>query len=236
MGLIFGKKFGIFKLSSYKIYIISSLAIFIILIDSHRSVWLSIIVIFIILFLIREENKRIILRRILPALAIIAILFILVSSWTDISRFLSERLLAFTNPEQDPNANWRLLNWSFQMKRFFHSPIIGEGFGGYWGFNIYKNDIWIMPHNLYIMILAKLGLVGLILYVSINIKIFVILKNSINKIITNNPEQASIIVLAFISLIGANVYAIAYPVDPRYSWLFIGLGLSAVLNRKENES
>ena len=235
VGLIIGKKYGVFKLSTYKIYLISSLAIFIILIDSHRSVWLSIMIVFVVLYLIKRENKRILLRRILPAFTIIAVLFILISGWTDISKFLSERLLAFTNPEQDPNAKWRLLNWSFQIERFFHSPIIGEGFGGYWGLNIYKNDIWVMPHNLYIMILAKLGIVGLILYMGINIKIFITLKNSINSFLTNNRQQAAVIILAIISLIGANVYAIAYPVDPRYSWLFIGLGLAAVLNKKENE-
>ena len=235
MGLIFGEKYGILKLSGNKKYLISSAAIFLIFIDGHRSVWLSVIVIFLILFLIRLKNERILLRRKLIVLTIIVVSIFLISSCSNISKFVSQRLIVFTNPELDPNANWRLLNWSFQIERFFHSPIIGEGFGSYWGFNIYKNDIWIMPHNLYIMILAKLGLVGLILYLFINGRIFIILKNSFRNYLNKNHNQAALVLLALICLIGANVYAIAYPIDPRYSWLFIGLGLAAVLNKEEDE-
>ncbi|MFW9928943.1 MAG: hypothetical protein ACFFD1_06105, partial [Candidatus Thorarchaeota archaeon] len=77
---------------------------------------------------------------------------------------------------------------------------------------------------------------GLILYLGINIKIFLELSNSLKNAIFENQKQTAIIMLAFISVIGANVYAIAYPIDPRYSWLFIGLGLAVVLNKKEDES
>ncbi len=235
MGLIIGKKYEIFELKNFKLTLITTLATTVIILDGHRSVWLSIIIVFIILLIIRQKELRVSYRWIIPAFGIITIIFLLISSYSDISKFLSERLLAFTNPEQDPTANWRLLNWSFQIERFFHSPIIGEGFGSYWGLKIYSNDIWIMPHNLYIMILAKLGLIGLILYLSINIKIFFELKNFLVKVITENKKQAAIITLAIISLIGTNVYAVAYYIDPRYSWLFIGLGLAAVLNKNEDE-
>ena len=235
MGLIIGKKYEIFELKNYKIFLITTISVIIILIDNHRSVWLSIVIVFLILFLLRLKKRMLSYRWILSSLILIVIVFLLIGSDANISKFLSERLLAFTNPEQDPTANWRLLNWSFQIEHFFHSPIIGEGFGGYWGFSIYKNDIWIMPHNLYIMILAKLGIIGLILYLGINIKIFLELKNSLRKTTIVNSKQTAIIMLGLISLVGANVYALAYPVDPRYSWLFIGLGLSAVLNKKKDE-
>jgi O-antigen ligase len=235
LGLIFGKKYGIFELSKYLIFIITLLSFSIILIDGHRSVWLSIIVVFAFLFMLRSNKLKISFRLSLPAFLIVLAFSFFVSNYFDLTNFLSERLTAFTNPQQDPTANWRLINWSFQLQKFFNSPIIGEGFGGYWGSNIYSNDIWVMPHNLYIMILAKLGLIGLILYLGVNVRIFLDLKNSLakGKLI---EKQIAIVILGVISIVGANVYAAAYYVDPRYSWLFVGLGLAAVLNKKENEA
>ena len=231
LGLIFGKKYGVFKLSSNKIFLIGVFAGIIIFTDGHRSVWLSIVIIFILLLIFKIQILRISFKLMVPVLLVIFFLLLINNYYWNIYSFISERMLAFTNPVQDPDANWRLINWSFQLGRFFHSPIIGEGFGGYWGFSLYKNDIFVMPHNLYIMILAKLGLIGLILYLSINIKIFLKLKKALVNLEFENRKQTAIIILAFISLIGANIYAIAYPIDPLYSWIFIGLGLAIVLNK-----
>ena len=236
LGLIFGKKYGVFKLSSYKIFLIGVFSGIIIFTDGHRSVWLSIAIIFILLLIFKIQILRISFRLMIPVLIVIFFLLLINNYYWNIYSFISERMLAFTNPIQDPDANWRLINWSFQLGRFFHSPIIGEGFGGYWGFSLYKNDIFVMPHNLYIMILAKLGLIGLILYLGTNIKIFLKLKKALSNLEFENGKQTAIIILAFISLIGANIYAIAYPIDPLYSWIFIGLGLAIVLNKKENDS
>ncbi|MFW9930726.1 MAG: hypothetical protein ACFFD1_15155, partial [Candidatus Thorarchaeota archaeon] len=59
MGLIIGKKYEIFKLKNYKIFIITSLATIIILIDGHRSVWFSIVVVFILLLSFRFKKIKI---------------------------------------------------------------------------------------------------------------------------------------------------------------------------------
>ena len=59
------------------------------------------------------------------------------------------------------------------MTKFYDSPIIGEGFGGYWGLSGMPGDLGVQPHNLYVQTLVKLGAVGMVLYLIIIVKIFV---------------------------------------------------------------
>ena len=79
------------------------------------------------------------------------------------------------------HASWRLVQWKEQMTKFYDSPIIGEGFGSYWGFSGNPGDLGVQPHNLYVQTLVKLGTVGMLLYLIIIVKIFVNFKHTITK-------------------------------------------------------
>ena len=59
---------------------------------------------------------------------------------------------------EDDNAQWRLLAWAEALHRFVTNPVMGEGFGVPLTFE--RSDADSKPHNIYITVLYKMGLVG----------------------------------------------------------------------------
>ncbi len=73
------------------------------------------------------------------------------------------------SPSEDPTGGWRLYGWEWEMKKIFSNPfwvLIGQGYGGYyeWFFSNFDEVIHTGPHNHYIQIWSKMGLVGLGLF------------------------------------------------------------------------
>ena len=64
----------------------------------------------------------------------------------------------FLHPSGDDNAQWRLMAWAEAGQRFLAQPVLGEGFGIPFTFDLAKVDL--KPHNIYLYILYKTGLVG----------------------------------------------------------------------------
>jgi len=58
----------------------------------------------------------------------------------------------------DPNATFRLLAWAEAGERFAENPLLGEGFGVPFSFERTAFDV--RPHNTFMTILYKMGLLG----------------------------------------------------------------------------
>ena len=71
--------------------------------------------------------------------------------------------------------------WDSSIKSILEKPLFGQGFGGYW--NIFVPELNttfnLPPHNLYIHTVVKIGLIGLILYLIIILKIYKKLKRAL---------------------------------------------------------
>jgi O-antigen ligase len=63
------------------------------------------------------------------------------------------------NYSEDDNANFRLLAWLEALHRFSEQPMTGEGFGIPFTFEL--SDLDPRPHNTYLTVLYKMGLIGL---------------------------------------------------------------------------
>ena len=59
---------------------------------------------------------------------------------------------------EDPNWQFRVVAWKEAWKRFEESPLAGEGFGVPFTFGIWDNDA--RPHNTFLTVLYKMGLIG----------------------------------------------------------------------------
>ena len=157
---------------------------------------------------------------------------------TDLSltRYLSERLVAFTNPKADSTSFWRLAVWDASLNDFINSPLFGKGFGGYWHTFVpeLNNVVSFSPHNLYIQTLVKIGLVGLFLYLIIVFKFYkklrtnlVLLKDRIKDAVS--VTDVPIIIFSIVVLISSHIYYLVYSLD-YFSMLYIGLGAASILN------
>lgn len=83
--------------------------------------------------------------------------------------YMERQFIGILSPSDDPTAAWRLHGWKWEMARVFSNPfwvLIGQSFGGYyeWYFSLTDEVIRTAPHNVYVQIWSKQGVVGLGLF------------------------------------------------------------------------
>lgn len=76
-----------------------------------------------------------------------------------------EQITSGVHYEDDPNAVFRFMAWAEAYKRFSENPAIGEGYGIPFVFALADNDP--RPHNTYLTILYKMGIVGFLPFAAI---------------------------------------------------------------------
>ncbi|MDH4069840.1 MAG: O-antigen ligase family protein [Ignavibacteria bacterium] len=146
-------------------------------------------------------------------------------SGIDPIRFLTERLLALTDFQQDPTSAWRYYFWISSVETISKQPWLGTGFGPHFDIFVPElNEVFTTsPHNLYLTILSQTGILGLFLYVWWVIGI----GRRCRTVSTGSIDQA-IARLSFITLIGLHLYALAFSFEKDFtSWAIVGVGLAA---------
>ncbi len=246
LGLLYGlialglsKKYKVLKIRSVLYWLIIVSVSLMIIIDSHRSVWITALATGVTLFWIKEIKLRKIMNNVFSATFIVIIIFFLAHQLilTSLKINLTDFTITRTNDlikmdgTHNNTASWRINQWKAQIPKYYASPITGQGFGGYWGFSGIQGDLGVSPHNLYIQTLVKLGTVGMLLYLIIVVKIFFKFKRTITKYKIRDDSEMLILTLGMVVLIGAHVFYIAYSFE-YYSLLFIGLGLSSLQEKK----
>jgi hypothetical protein len=205
-----------------------------IVLDNHRSVWLAAMVIMVILVLMKQVSML----RLTAAAAVFVLVtlagksFVSANQDRSFSEFMTERALAFTNPEADGTAYWRIQQWELQMPKFRDNPVFGIGLGGYWGTddNLVVGNLGVMPHNYYVGTLVKLGATGLAGYLMAIVALVVLLGAAYRSGMLE-PSDRVICMLALLVLFGAHAYYWAYCLDAS-SWLWIGLGAAACVHMR----
>ena len=239
LALGLGKKYKIIKINEILYWFVIVAAGLMIIIDSHRSVWIATLAVGGTLFWIKEINfsKRM-NHTLLTIFSIIIILtltnqILILKAKTNIVDYITGRASDLVKIDESYNntAAWRVAQWKAQMANFYDSPIIGEGFGSYWGLSEITGDLGVSPHNLYIQTLVKLGTVGLLLYIIIIFKIFIKFKRTMTKYKFNADPEMPMLILGMVVLIASHVFYIAYSFE-YYSLLFIGLGIACLQDKK----
>ncbi len=226
-----GKKYGLLKLSNIYIWIASIPVGVLVLIDSHRSVWIVIGVVLLSLICLKEIRLGKVFSWLVPLiLAGIMVLLIVNSTGLDVVEYVKTRGAALVRPQEDRTGAWRIVQWEAQMSKFYSSPILGQGFGGYWGFSAREGDIGISPHSLYVQTLVKIGIVGMLLYFIIVFKVLSALGHWIKTQRKSNNPEIAIVLAAFTILIAAHTFYTVYAFE-YYTWLFVGLAVAVIRDR-----
>jgi O-antigen ligase len=137
--------------------------------------------------------------------------------------------------EEDANAMFRLLAWAEAYRRFSENPAVGEGYGIPFVFVLADNDP--RPHNTYLTVLYKMGVVGFIPLVAI---LFEYYRRSVGALSRYRALPRSVWLLLLISIqfsfcaYGALNLLLESPFLASLFWINIGMTLSAItLLRKE---
>ncbi len=189
------------------------------LFTKNRTAMLSLVAAFFASFF--TEGKVALLLKILLVMAVLFLALL----WLSPSFFQSviSPMTSVINIKEDDTGNWRLLLQAAAIRQGLQTPILGEGFGGYFNYYIEEMNqtITYPPHSIYVHLFQKTGLLGLLSYI---LAIFAVIREAIKlKPITQHNVIAEKYRLLFKVLLIAQIpYGFAYGFSA-YTGLYIGL-------------
>jgi O-antigen ligase len=108
------------------------------------------------------------------------------------------------------------------------SPLLGEGFGGYWALvTPGLGTVTQSPHNLYIQTLVKIGMIGLVIYLVLIVQTYRQFRQTLKRR-SGQPHHAVFLTIGLMTLVASHFYFVAYAFD-HYSLFFVGMALATTL-------
>lgn len=203
-----------------------------ILVDSHRSVWLSGLLLLAYFVVAGRVPVGAFIR--VGALAVAVVAWVLVAaSIVHPGAFDSVplRASAIVNPAGDPTSSWRLGLWESNLARWRQHPFAGDGFGGYYVGNATRDVAsTLTPHNFYVETLVSMGAIGLLLFLASVATAGALMWTVMRRQRRRHFQSldATLVEFGLGVLFSALAYIAVYPFD-YYPALWVGVGLSAAL-------
>jgi O-antigen ligase len=152
-----------------------------------------------------------------------------------IERSLEEVTAAALDPSQDPTSQFRFLAWAEAITRFSRNPAVGEGYGVPFTFDIYNDDP--RPHDTYLTILYKMGIVGIFPFLFLLATFFL---RSGRALFAHRTRRET--VWLYVLLVGVVAqclnglfnYVVESPFMASMFWISIGMGFRMVLMLQSN--
>lgn len=173
-------------------------------------------------------------------LAIIVAVLLQFAAASDAFLTIAGKYATLGAPLEEANALWRYLYWQAVLKLWSASPITGVGFAHDLG----EQEPWLVevdradPHNSYLALLARTGMIGVGLLGVLWVLSVVVLTT-----LARGPQSLPGTSLARITLgclLGISVYAamnvtLEAPYHAPFFWLFLGMGLALSERAREEQ-
>lgn len=213
------------------LYIVTGLGAIEIVLDAHRSVWVATAGVLVILSVSKSGWVPTVRRAAAVMVAVLAAVLLALFTRINVWSVLAERGQAAL--ERSDTASWRELVWKATLEQFYASPTAGRGLGLYWSTYIEElgGEVTTFPHNLYLMILAHLGVVGMLLFIWLWLAAWRCLlpgRKSRHPISPAGGRPDELAWLGMAVLAGSAAWGIAYGFEP-YSLTLAGVCLAGVL-------
>ena len=235
ISFLIGRQYGAIKDLFLPLWPVFFIAVMTLIFDSHRSVWFSGLIMIFVFFQINRGHM--LDTRFSTILYLIVILTGITIASIATSSFLEIDLLDYIRQrggevfqvgyEYNNTWNWRIMQWKQQLVRIKDSPFIGLGFGGYWGLTGLPGDVGVSPHNLYVKILVKLGILGLCLYLVPVWLIFRYLVKASPQLKAHADPEYALLSCGLVALVGSHVFYMAYSFN-FYCLIAIGLSVATI--------
>ena len=135
------------------------------------------------------------------------------------------------------NVKWRIILWKDIIKKSMQKPILGYGFGMLYNNETLKNMGWgygddvgfLDPHNSYLSILYRTGIVGLLIFLLFIISFFIKMIKFLRgcQDLAISVYMISVLsAIIFILVISFFMVVLEGPFLGIFLWVFIGLALS----------
>jgi probable O-glycosylation ligase (exosortase A-associated) len=191
------------------------------------------LILFALIFSLRSNRK-------IPALAVSVVLMLL--AWTLMPQQYQERFLTIFNPQLSESAaasaQGRIVGLKMGLTMFLDHPFMGVGAGNFptaWAL-LYSGEgprVWMQPHNMLGQLIAELGFIGLVAFVSflyIFLRQLLVFRRNLspNSWLYHSSKaiEISLLLLLVSGLFGHNLY--------RYNWYFLA-ALAVVVGQLSNQ-
>lgn len=230
LGLFLAARARALRIAMTLVWLLAIPAAALVLVDGHRSVWLVALALPVALLVLGEIDLLHTPGWIVPVVAMagLAVLLITAVGFNPVS-FVTTRAVAFTAPAQDPTTRWREAQWRAQLIVWREQPVLGRGLGGYWEEGRRYGGAGTVPHNLYVQILTKLGVIGLALWLLTAACVALFLIRGLMRLRHERRRDDLdyvLVVMGLVGLVAVHVYGVAYGLE-YYGLLFTGLGVAA---------
>ena len=203
-----------------------------------RSVWLALAAGLVLLPLI---DRKIHLSRLLGGVYFLVLGLLLIASLSSVGRLplnlttsLADSAEFLADPEADATGSLRLYIWQETIKDVSRNPLFGASLGGYFENTDANGSVINIPlHNGYLGILAKQGLIGLLLYLLGLVFWFF---ETVRLARLEKDRQYQLLLRAFATCIAMFlVYAFFFDLSADF-WIFLGIGTALVRVRTPNQN
>jgi O-antigen ligase len=136
-----------------------------VIITVHRSVFLEGALGLCLFFVLYRNRILFLLKVVMVSIVMFAVLGVVIISVPKLEQLLIRPLSGIADPSSDQTASWRIRGWNQQWERITKVGLLfGEGLGSYYSWKD-KSTKWnVEPHNGYLQMIMKFGLLGLLVY------------------------------------------------------------------------
>jgi O-antigen ligase len=199
--------------------------------SGHRSAFISVGAGLAVLVLSKEKRK---VSWVKASIAFAVFVALLLIAWKFVAPsvgVLAEKYETILAPTEEANAAWRLEFWIAMIGLWWTAPIAGVGFA----YDFINVEPWGVveehydPHNSYLAILARMGVIGLILTIVFLVAVSIMFTKIMRS--AASPRKRMLAGCLFSSFISIAVFGSANvtlesPYHAIFLWIFAGLGVA----------
>jgi O-antigen ligase len=199
---------------------------FVVVASSQRSVMLGVGVGSILLLWLYRHRAVFMFKASMAIASIVVGITVAVIVFPEAGSKLTGKLAGLLNPSSDKTASWRIKGWQAHLETVFEgNPLVGEGLGSYYSWGSGRSEVINSPHNAYIQLMLKFGLLGLLIYGLLLVEFF--RKTlSVRKKLPSGPMRA-FVEMGVVCFGAGHGYMLGYGFQP-IMLIFLGMALSTV--------
>ena len=174
-----------------------------------------------------KNIKLIVLMSIVILIGVYTLIILNKDGFIDLATSLKPFTTSF---DQTGTFKWREIVWYRTLQNWQLSPILGLGYGGY--FPGPMGETIRAPHSSYVAVLAKQGIIGFALMISV---FFILLAHFTKHYIkSKNIDKKIGGIIGILTVVSMLIFAYSYEFT-LLQWVLLGLGLFLTNNRTERK-
>jgi len=137
----------------------------VIILTQHRTVFLGGTFGLLLMFYLHRKKMIFLAKALLVAIAFFIVMGVVFINNPAFEHSLTEALGGLIEPRSDETGSWRMEGWRQQLNGLSAQELLfGKGLGSYYHWFNRGVKVTAVPHNTYVQIVLKFGLLGLVVY------------------------------------------------------------------------